>query len=181
MTGGIDKLCERIGEKISARLNPTYQSLVGDNSFKLGSPIEALFLLAIDSEIRFFKHDPHPWDSLCCLASLEDGQLRAFDRRLTDALLVQTQVRVLDWRVDFWIDAHADPASKKIIVECDGHDFHERTKEQAARDRSRDRSLQSAGYHVLRFTGSEIYRDPTRCAVETLDLASRIFWQHERK
>lgn len=51
-----------------------------------------------------------------------------------------------------------------LIVECGGHDFHERTKEQAAHDRSRDREMSLAGYHVMRFTGSEIWKDPGKCA-----------------
>jgi hypothetical protein len=42
-------------------------------------------------------------------------------------------------------------------VEIDGHDFHERTREQALRDKSRDRSLLHAGLKLLRFTGSEVY------------------------
>lgn len=51
----------------------------------------------------------------------------------------------------------------KIALECDGHEYHERTKEQAARDRSRDRALQLKGWVVLRFTGSEINRSSARC------------------
>lgn len=70
-----------------------------------------------------------------------------------------------DIRVDFLIDA----GDFVCVVEADGHDFHERTKEQAARDRQRDRDLQTAGYLVLRFTGSEIYRDPWRCAEAVFD------------
>lgn len=45
-----------------------------------------------------------------------------------------------------------------LAVECDGHDFHEKTKEQARRDKSRDRILISHGIHTIRFTGSEIFR-----------------------
>jgi very-short-patch-repair endonuclease len=52
---------------------------------------------------------------------------------------------------------------KWVFIECDGHDFHERTKEQAARDRQRDREIQAAGIPVLRFTGSEIHRDLAGC------------------
>lgn len=55
---------------------------------------------------------------------------------------------------------------KVCIVECDGHEFHEKTKEQAQRDKERDRFLQSKGYAVLHFTGSEIYRNPFKCAHE---------------
>lgn len=56
-----------------------------------------------------------------------------------------------------------------LLVECDGHDFHERTKEQAARDRQKDRAAQEAGFTILRFTGSEIYRDPTACCIQIIN------------
>ena len=52
----------------------------------------------------------------------------------------------------------------ECVVECDGHDFHERTKEQAAHDRKRDREMQMDGWKVFRFTGSEIHANPMRCA-----------------
>lgn len=57
----------------------------------------------------------------------------------------------------------------KIIVECDGHDFHKKTKEQAQHDKERDRKFTQNGYKVLRFTGSEIYRDPFKCSLEVGD------------
>ena len=43
--------------------------------------------------------------------------------------------------------------------EIDGHDFHERTKDQAKRDKSRDRYLTAEGFRIFRYTGSEIYND----------------------
>lgn len=71
-------------------------------------------------------------------------------------------------RVDFLITFPALPSvleETKVVpvvrlaVEVDGHDFHERTKEQARRDRVRDRSLTASGYVVLRFTASEVWHD----------------------
>lgn len=53
-----------------------------------------------------------------------------------------------------------------IDIECDGHDYHERTKEQAARDKARDRALVAEGYSILRFTGSEIWHRPEQCVDE---------------
>lgn len=50
----------------------------------------------------------------------------------------------------------ADQSVHNLIVEVDGHDFHEKTKEQAARDKRRDRDMVSSGYSVMRFTGSEV-------------------------
>lgn len=58
-----------------------------------------------------------------------------------------------------------------LYVELDGHDFHERTKAQARRDKSRDRAMAADGVTVLRFTGSEVWRDPDACAKETLSIA----------
>lgn len=60
-----------------------------------------------------------------------------------------------------------------IAVELDGHDFHEKTKEQAQNDKEKDRFLQSHGYLVARFTGSEVYRDPQKCSNEVRHLAFR--------
>ncbi len=81
-------------------------------------------------------------------------------------LFIEPQAIVGDYRVDFLLTPTASGLTgRKIVVECDGHDFHERTKEQAERDRSRDRGL-TAGHTVLRFTGSEIYRNPRACAAQ---------------
>lgn len=57
-----------------------------------------------------------------------------------------------------------------LAVEVDGHDFHERTKQQARRDKQRDRQLLAAGLQTVRFTGSEVWEDCRRCAQESIDL-----------
>jgi len=54
----------------------------------------------------------------------------------------------------------------KVIVECDGNEFHEKTKEQVIYEKKRDRFLQSYGLKILRFSGSEICSDPFGCAEE---------------
>jgi very-short-patch-repair endonuclease len=51
----------------------------------------------------------------------------------------------------------------RLAVEVDGHEFHEKTKDQAARDKRRDRELQQEGWNVFRFTGSEVWRVPFGC------------------
>ena len=55
-----------------------------------------------------------------------------------------------------------------VSVECDGHDYHERTKEQAKADRSRDRILTANGWIVVRFTGSELFTNPSGCVDELI-------------
>jgi very-short-patch-repair endonuclease len=80
---------------------------------------------------------------------------------------VDTQTNVGPYRIDMTVVF----GTTRLAVECDGHDFHERTKEQAARDKARDRYLVSQGWIVLRFTGSEVWKDAALCAVEILDIA----------
>lgn len=78
-----------------------------------------------------------------------------------------TQHRIGDYKVDLAL-VGADIA---VAIECDGHDFHEKTREQAARDKARDRAITAAGFAILRFTGSEIWADPIRCAEEAFAVA----------
>lgn len=62
-----------------------------------------------------------------------------------------------------------------LAVECDGHDWHEKTKEQAARDKGRDRWLLCEyGLPTLRFTGSEIHRNAESCVEQALQAAHGI-------
>jgi hypothetical protein len=79
-------------------------------------------------------------------------------------LYVQHEVEAGDrcYRIDVAIIS--DRWGVRLAIECDGHDFHERTKEQAERDRVRDRALTESGWVCLRYTGSEIHRNPAKCA-----------------
>lgn len=57
----------------------------------------------------------------------------------------------------------------EVIVECDGHDFHEKTKEQVKRGNTRDYNLKMEGYEIIHFSGSEIFNEPEECAKKTVD------------
>ncbi len=76
------------------------------------------------------------------------------------------QGRVKQYRADFLLRVVAPGVDRYMVIECDGHDYHERTKEQAKRDRSRDRFMAALGIVVLRFTGQELIQDPEPCAWE---------------
>ena len=80
--------------------------------------------------------------------------------------------------LDFFLGIYL-PNNKiiKIAIECDGHDFHEKTKEQVRHDRQRERALTKEGYTVVRFTGSEIYADPGHCADELFEVAIKLINQ----
>ncbi len=101
-------------------------------------------------------------------------------------LLIAPQAELGSYRVDFLltmtiiapkfelIDGESKATGdnkviKQMILECDGHDYHERTKEQAKNDRTRDRTLQQLGYLVFRYTGSEIWEDVFKCAQDAVN------------
>lgn len=117
------------------------------------SPIETLFLAALISA-RHFCGDPAAF--LAPIGTISEKC----------AISVVPQYEWRNHRIDFALFFAGKLA---VFVECDGHDFHERTKEQAERDRSRDREIQSADIIVMRFTGREIWRDPFDCVGEALE------------
>lgn len=59
---------------------------------------------------------------------------------------------------------------KRIAIELDGHEYH-KTKYQRTHDAKRDRWLFGQGWHVLRFTGTEIHQDLDGCIDEICALA----------
>lgn len=116
---------------------------------KTDSPIEARFLAAF------------------CELSTEHGfeiskKLKRFFIR------IEPQKVLGPIRLDFLISYLCDLHLFEIAVECDGHNFHERTAEQASKDRARDRALQLSGIKIFRFTGTEINSNPMSCALEVL-------------
>jgi len=87
---------------------------------------------------------------------------------------VDQQFQFGNYHVDVCLCAEINLADGKqshtpiVAVECDGHQFHERTKEQAARDKKRDRWFAQQGICLFRFTGSEIFKSPFECAFEVI-------------
>jgi very-short-patch-repair endonuclease len=148
----------------------------------LESPIERLLLAALQGQVALGT-----WCGM--QAVVLSPRCRAVASDVLTArpgfrpLIIEPQKEVCGCRVDFlittcrstWDDALIGEA--KLVVECDGHDFHERTEEQARRDRSRDREFQSAGYTVFRFTGAEIWKNAWACAYQIGDWASEKHYE----
>ena len=146
------------------------------------SPIEARFLLSLvcactmnDLSISILDEEN---DAIFTTSGIEGDTV----------LYVMPQAVIRDYRVDFALELYFnDPfhmmaamfgkpppnntpevVIEKLVVECDGHAFHEKTALQAKRDKSRDRDLLADGHPVMRFTGSEIYRAPLMCATQVV-------------
>lgn len=116
------------------------------------SPIEEMFLTAFcdAAEDRGYRIDKWP--------------------RANDTIGVRPQQRIGKYRADFSIGFRFFGAELAIIVEADGHEFHEKTKYQASSDKARDRYFTKQDYKIMRFSGSDINRSAHSCAEEVLSL-----------
>ncbi|WP_207539616.1 endonuclease domain-containing protein [Sabulicella rubraurantiaca] len=85
---------------------------------------------------------------------------------------IQHQFRRM--RPDFLFKVCLEGENRFLAVECDGHDVHDGTKEQARRDRSRDWTLLTSGIPVIRFTEFEIVRDPQACVKDIISVLSGL-------
>jgi very-short-patch-repair endonuclease len=147
---------ERFADAAAAEARGNFKSLAAALAVRCGSPIEQRLAFAITVVFRTYGVEA-PW-------RIED---HAWDRYGSDepATGLYLQANVGKYRPDFLFDIRRRGQHRRaLVIECDGHNFHERTKEQAARDRSRDRWMVSEHITVLRFTGSEIWRDAEECA-----------------
>lgn len=85
------------------------------------------------------------------------------------AFIKQYEIRVNDKKftvIDFFIP------NSKIAVYCDGTEFH-KDPQRIIMDKQQDRILQSQGYCVLRFSGSEIVNDVHSCVREITKFIKR--------
>lgn len=57
-----------------------------------------------------------------------------------------------------------------FVIEIDGHEWHEKTKEQARADKEKDRTYLKKGFIPIRFTGSEVYHNSKRCIDEVFEI-----------
>lgn len=95
-----------------------------------------------------------------------------------DYLVIEPQAKIENYRADFLLTYKSSfpgyEKDRQLIIECDGHDFHDKTKQQASRDKERDREMKKLGYEVFRFTGSDIWNDVYSCAKEAIDMVTGI-------
>ncbi len=112
------------------------------------SPIEELFLIAFYSL---------------------DAKAYLKEYFATECVYVIPQVCIGAYRVDFAIVIRPKPHEQyTCVVELDGHEFHEKTKEQVKKNNMRDRYFASRGITILHFSGSEVYNNPDACVEEVI-------------
>lgn len=173
LSGGIDLLADEIAKIAEYRSRMMYANWAA----AIESPIPRLLFVGIvagvEQEVTLHFVDMVLSDG--CRA-LTEYQVAAASKPGT--LLIQYQYKLLSWRADFVLSAPSY-SGRKIIVECDHSNAHERTKEQVAKARSCDRAATAAGHRILRFNGSEIQRAPMDCVKQLLKQARWLAGEDE--
>ena len=153
MTDRVRKFLGEVCQLEAEAASEDFDTLIGVvfTHADLQSPIEGLLYIALQHIFLDYREDP----------------------RLHISLQEQIGEYRVDFLIEFWSSVPQTQGNTKQLkkevcnragVECNGHEWDEKTKEQARRDKQRDRILQSAGFKVLRYTGTEIYADPLKCA-----------------
>lgn len=152
---------EPLRDRIADSLRDDVNGMVGYHLLCLGrycdSPIELQLgaaLLAIDAM--------NPAGASLGLTLAGSDEIESYNE---SACLLIPQYPWEGYRIDFALRV-PQYRFQRIFIECDGHNFHERTKEQAAKDRGKDRLIQGSGIPILRFTGAEIHATPAGCAAQ---------------
>lgn len=100
---------------------------------------------------------------------------------------IAPQCEVLDgkYRADFVFDSigfsefYTSEFECKLIIECDGYEFHS-SKEQITHDNERDIELMKDGWDVVHLTGTQIFKDPIKCAQDIAELIVKKLGHIER-
>lgn len=150
-------LQERISEKIHTTIlgaSSDFEMNLEESLIECESPIEQLLAIKLEeiNLLGMYQYNP-----------------------FIDVIAIEKQswidCKKQKYRVDFLIPVvYKNQENKLFVIECDGHEFHQKTKEQVEKDNEKTRNLQKAGYEVIRFSGTEIWHKPYQCASEVRNI-----------
>ena len=116
-----------------------------------------------------------PWGFEKCQSPIERLMLIALTKLESDLAWLSDEHRIClnqqypitigdkTYYADFMLSIQIKGKIYNLVIECDGHDFHEKTKEQVRKDKARERDITLEGYGIMRFAGSEIWENPFEC------------------
>ncbi len=146
-------------------MEQTFCHEMHSNCVELGmqSPIEDMFWIAANAICagQFVQVNPGPE---------HDAQGNLI---LGRGVCIKPQAKFGAYKVDFLlsqIDLGPDDIYTPVVVELDGHEFHDKDKTQRSYEKARDRFLVKSGLRVLHFTGSDVVKDPFKVAHEALSM-----------
>ena len=166
-------------------LNPDVREFLESNKELLGM----CSAIRVEKEYKKYLEDcESPIEQLFCIAILTMSIINNLDRRefkieshdisIISGIYVMPQCEIGKYRVDFVLGyggaiinigklgKASEKQIKELVVELDGHKFHDRNEKQRRYEKNRDRFLQKNGYEVFHYTGSEIVKNPYKAALE---------------
>ena len=120
------------------------------------SPIEKMFYFSYQLYINAFVQNEKELYYI-----IPQYEIRTSKNKYRADFVFDTQECIIedsDYKNDF-----------KLVIECDGHEFHEKTKEQVQKRNERDLELKRLGYDVIHYSGSQIYKNSMKCAKEVFE------------
>ncbi|WP_079709949.1 hypothetical protein [Paraliobacillus ryukyuensis] len=153
----------KVIERISMHIESKYLDILTSLEH-CESPIEKIFALEIDRELNNSKLQQIPFVTMWT----PQKEIKIFTGSNNEQ----------KYRLDFLIEVHNMQQDSQIgfAVECDGHEFHEKSKKQVAKDKKRDRDLLKAGIIPIRFSGSEILNEPMKVSRETVQIIEKYIF-----
>ena len=117
---------------------------------KCQSPIEIILLCALEFYELFFEAN--------CI----------YDFKPQYEININGNKRIMDIAVLVY-----DSDEILFFIECDGFEYHAKTKEQFEYTNKKDREVRLSGYDIIHFTGTEIFNNPLKCACEVFDYGNK--------
>jgi very-short-patch-repair endonuclease len=133
------------------------------HDMRLGSPIEDMFWTAAKAicEAQYNTINPDFIENL-------DGS-----KTEQCGIYIFPQYIIGKYKVDFLVYQKGigpEDILSPVIVELDGHQFHDKDKHQRSYEKARDRYFVKQGYKVVHYTGSDVVKDPFKVAHEVLSM-----------
>lgn len=165
----VQEHARRAVEEVGSEFIDMLHSAVDQNArlSTIESPIEAVFVIY--------------WTALSHLGLISDLELLSQKEITVGNDLFRADFVIKPAKTGWYSQLYGK--HRGVVLELDGHEFHERTKEQVMYRNRRDRALQADGWSVLHLSGSELHRGGreavSRVYFDAVRLFSRIMHEQD--
>jgi len=148
----------------------------------------------INENIAFFEVCESPLEQIMCLRfmnlyrDINDfgcKRVNKYFENMSWCSQADIKSELGNFRADFLIDLSITSYDKynipysdnhRIIIECDGIQYHYKDKATINKTLDRDRTLKLLGFEVIHFSGDEIMKKGSECYDYVVDYISNLFY-----
>lgn len=146
-----DKLVENVAHHYVNNIRE-FSTTLNSSLEDCESPIEQLLAMALEVEIPFKYF------------YLFNPKIEMLGYQKNEWITINGENYRADFLIDFVFSFEFKKVTYRLIVECDGFQYHQGNKDQIDKDYKRQNDLLANGYDVMRFTGAMINKNPNKCA-----------------